>query len=229
MEENLMQEQNNENVENVLNSVSDAYLAKKKRNRIISFSIISAIIFALAISIIVMSCIKVDLRPQFMGRVSSYRVTIAGSNAMTLVEDTQEYDEFNKIYLDSFQTQYLSALLTGRLGGYTIQDTQYDFYAKNSQTAPSSELLKRLGDNYVRVSFAEDKQVLKSNGKIFKSSFNSDKSFSFNEMYFNLNTENNQTETMLYLGGKLEGTDAVRIIEINVRANTYDLYKFATK
>ncbi len=229
MEENLLQQESNENVENVLNSVSDAYLAKKKRSRIISFSIISGIILALAIAIIVMSCIKVDLYPKFMGKVSSYQVNISGSTPMTLVENTDDYDEFNNIYLETFQTQYLTALFTGRLGGYTLQDTQYDFYAKNSQTVISDELRKRLGENYVKVSFAEDKQILNSNGSIFKSSFNTDKSFTFNEMYFSINTKNSQSDTTLYLGGKLEGTDAVRIIEINLRANTYDLYKFATK
>ncbi len=227
MEENLTQE--NENVDKVLNSVSDAYLAKKKRTRIISYSITSAIILILAVTIIVLSCIKIDLYPKFMGRVSSFRVTLSGYTSMTMVENTEEYDDFNKIYLESFQTQYMTAIFTGKVGGYSIQDTQYDFYAKNSKTAPSSELLKKLGDNYVRVSFAEESKILKSNGKVFKSSFNSDKSFTFDEMYFNLNTKNSQSETTLFLGGKLEGTDAVRIVEINVRANTYDLYKFATK
>ena len=227
MEENVIQEEKIDNIDNVLYSVSDEYLAKKKRNRIISYSIISFIVFALATVIIVMSCIKIDLRPQFMGRALSYRVTIANSEVMTIDENSEEYDEFNKLYLNSFKSQYLTALFTGKIGGFSIEDRKENFYVNNT-TSPSSELKSMLGENYVRVTFAETNKILNSNGSEFVSSFIGQK-FTFNELYFNLSTNDSQQDLTLYLGGILEGTSAIKIIEIKVPANTYQLYKFVTE
>lgn len=218
-----------ENIEKVLESVSDEILAKKKRKRIITYSIISSIVFILATLIVVLSCVKIDLRPSFMGDALSYSITIDGKNYMTLDESSEEYDEFNQTYLKSFKTQYLTALFTGRLGGFTITETPSNFYASTSSKTPSSTLKSELGKNYVRVLFSEEKQILNSNGKVYYSEYMSNKTFTFDEMYFNLSTENSSQDLTLYLGGKREGTESVRIIKINVRANTYNLYKMVTE
>lgn len=218
-----------ENFEKVLEEVSDEFLAKKKRKRTVTYSIISAIVLALATVIIVLSCIKVDLRPAFIGDALSYRVTISGSERMTLDESNEEFEEFNETYLKSFRTRYLTALFTGRLGGYTITETASNFYTSTTSKTPSSALRNELGQNYVRVLLSEEQQILNSNGKVYYSVFNSNKTFTFDEMYFNLSTENSSQDLTLFLGGKREGTDSVRIIKINVRANTYNLYKMVTE
>ncbi len=226
MEENIVKEEN-DNVDNLLNSLSDEYLAKKKRTRIISFSIISFLVFALAVVIIVLSCVKVDLKPKFLGEALNYRVNISNS-VVSLDESNEDFNKFNKIFDESFKSQYLTAIFTGKLGGYTIEETYKQFYSSNS-TNPNSIWRSELGDNYVRVNFVETKQILNSNGSVYYSNTNSNKTFTFNQMYFNLSTQDSQQDLVLYIGGILEGTSSTRLIKIKVRANTHNLYKFAEK
>ncbi len=232
MEENIIQEETNENVDNLLNSVSDEYLAKKKRTRIISYSIISAIVLVLAVIVIVMSCVKVDLKPQFLGRALSYRVTVSNREVLTLDENSDEYQEFNDEFARAFQSQYLTALFTGKLGGYKIEETNNNFYSSSTSTSPSSSLTSEIGENYVRVMFDDTKQILNSDGSVYYTQINTNKTFTFNEMYFKLNIKDSGEETTLYLGGITQtenGKDVVKIVKINVRANTYKLYKMATE
>lgn len=232
MEENMIQEETNENVDNLLNSVSDEYLAKKKRTRIISYSIISTLVLALAVIVIVMSCINVDLKPQFLGRALSYRVTVSNREVLTLDENSDEYQEFNDEFAKAFQSQYLTALFTGKLGGYKIEETNNNFYSSSTSTSPSSSLTSEIGENYVRVMFDDTKQILNSDGSVYYTQINTNKTFTFNEMYFKLNTKDSGEETTLYLGGITQtenGKDVVKIVKINVRANTYKLYKMATE
>ena len=232
MEENIIQEETNENVDNLLNSVSDEYLAKKKRTRIISYSIISAIVLVLAVIVIVMSCVKVDLKPQSLGRALSYRVTVSNREVLTLDENSDEYQEFNDEFARAFQSQYLTALFTGKLGGYKIEETNNNFYSSSTSTSPSSSLTSEIGENYVRVMFDDTKQILNSDGSVYYTQINTNKTFTFNEMYFKLNIKDSGEETTLYLGGITQtenGKDVVKIVKINVRANTYKLYKMATE
>ena len=227
--ESVKTTENTENVEKLLDSVSDEYLAKKKRTRIISYSILLFIILALATIIIVMSAIKVDLKPKFIENASSYRVTISNSEVMTLDSDSKQYKEFNKIYLNSFKTQYLTALFTGKLGGYEIDETFDYFYADTTNsTGMSSTLKSSLGANYVRVYFDEPKTILKSNGEIYHSKINSDTTLSFNEMYFNLSSDNKEDDLVFYFGA-IGYLSRARIVKITVRANTYNLFKFVTE
>lgn len=230
MEENTQAMAEEKNVDSVLNSVSDEYLSKKKRNRKITFSIISFIMLALSVVIIVMSCIKINIKPDFFGDVKSFSITTK-SSYIVLDESNEEFEEFNELFDESFSYNYLTALFAGKLGGYEINsddETKDYFYSDTTNnTGMSAELKSALGDNYVRVKFNEDKTVKYSNGKTYKSRYNTDATLVFNELYFNLNDTNEESELTFYLGtrGYLSGT---RITKITVEANTYSLYEFAT-
>lgn len=230
MEENTIVQEND--VDSVLNSVGDEYLAKKKRNRKIIFSVISFLTLALATIIIVMSCIKVNLKPSFISDASSYRITINNSDKMLLDKSSEEFEEFNKIFEESFSMNYLSALFAGKLGGYEIKsdDETTDYFYSNTtnNTGMSTTLKNALGSNYVRVKFAEDKVVKYSNGETYKSKYNSDNELVFNELFFNLSTSEEDEKITFYLGttGYLSGT---RITKITIKANTYALYEYATQ
>lgn len=234
-EEILNNENNSEkdNVEVLLNSVSDEYLAKRKRIRIISYSIISFVIFALSLIIIVMSSVKVDLRPSFIGKgASSYKIVINNSsNPININQyiDEKKYNEFTDLYLKSFQSQYLTALFTGRLKGYNIIEEPQNYFYSDTQNSNgiSSTLKKYLGENYVGLHYDEPKQILNSNGSVYYSLINSNTTLTFNDVYFNLNTSDAENELVFYLGafGYLSRGEA-RIVKISVRANTYDLYKY---
>lgn len=219
-----------ENVDNVLNSVSDQYLAKRKKRRKITFSIISFIVLALATIIIVMSSVKVNTKPAFIDDAVSYRVTIDGKDKLLLEQEDEEFAEFDKLFDETFSLNYLTALFTGKLGGYEINandETTDNFYSDTkNNTGMSSALKSALGDSYVRVKFAEEKEVAYSNGKAYMSKYNTNSKLVFNELYFNLSENNEDASLTFYLGtrGYLSGT---RITKITIEANTYALYEFA--
>ena len=227
MEENLVIEENKS--DNII-SIDDQYISKKKRKRKIIFSVISFLTFALATIIIVMSCVKVNLKPEFISDAMSYRITINNSDKILLDESNEEFEEFDKIFEDSFSINYLSALFTGKLGGYELTDeneTSDIFYSSTTGlTGMSTTLKNALGSNYVRVKFDQDKVVKYSNGEVYKSKNNTEYQLTFNELYFKLSTSESEETTTFYLGtkGYLSGT---RIFKITVKANTYSLYNYA--
>ena len=227
MEENLVIEENKS--DNII-SIDDQYISKKKRKRKIIFSVISFLTFALATIIIVMSCVKVNLKPEFISDAMSYRITINNSDKILLDESNEEFEEFDKIFEDSFSINYLSALFTVKLGGYELTDeneTSDIFYSSTTGlTGMSTTLKNALGSNYVRVKFDQDKVVKYSNGEVYKSKNNTEYQLTFNELYFKLSTSESEETTTFYLGtkGYLSGT---RIFKITVKANTYSLYNYA--
>lgn len=232
MEENTLEVVKEENVDEVLSSVNDEYIAKRKRNRKISFSIISFLVLALAVVIIVMSSVKVNLKPEFIDDAISYRITINNVDKLLLDQSSEEFDDFDKLFDETFSINYLTALFSGKLGGYEIKSedetTNYFYSDTKNNTGMSSSLKSSLGSNYVRVKFADEKQVKYSNGKVYKSQYNSNADLKFDELYFAL-SNSEQTETLtFYLGtrGYLSGT---RITKITVQANTYSLYEFVTQ
>ncbi len=213
-------------VDELLNSVSDEYLAKKKRTKIISYSVIMGIVLALCVTIIVMSCIKVDLRPSFIDAPASYNVTIKGTSTSQFIDQTNEkYDQFNEIFDNSFKTQYLTALFTGRLGGYKIEETSQPFY-KSFSTVITDDLKSQLGENYVKVVYDSPRQIKKADGKLYYSQYNTDTTLTFTEFYFPLSSTDAENDLVFYLGATAKST---RVLKITVKANTYKLYKFLTK
>ena len=223
-------EEKDENVEQLLNSVSDAYLKKRKRTRIISYSIILFVVLALAVAIIVMSSIKIDLRPKFITEGANYQVYINKQMKENISADPstkQKYDKFNSIFLNSFNTQYLTALFTGKLGGYKVEECTQEFFYSNqtSATGINSDLNNYLGDNYVKITYDQPINITNSNGKPCYTQFNSNYELKFEELYFNLNTLDAEQDLVFYLGGYGYVTKGnARIVKITVRANTFDLY-----
>jgi len=218
-----------ENIDNVLSSVNDEYLSKKKRIKKITYSIILSIVFALATIIIVMSSIRVDLKPTFINNPSSYSVYIAGTEKMYIDETSKEYDEFYSLYNNSFNISYLTALFTGKLGSYKIEETLEDFYSNEStKTGMSSALKTSIGNNYIKLSYTEAQQLKYADGKDYYSAYNSTKALIYEDVYFTLNTENKDSDLTFYFGTK-GATSKHTITKITVRANTFALYLFVFK
>jgi len=216
----------------LLDSVNIEYLSKKKRNRKIVFSAISFLVLALATIIIVMSCIKVNLKPSFIEGVTRYEITVNSSTPITYEKGDKGFKEFDNLFEETFSINYLTALFTGKLGGYEINsedETKDYFYSDTSNNKGMSSTLKNyIGKNYVRVVFDKEKTVRYSNGEAYKSQFNTNTNLVFTELYFALNTTQDDESLTFYLGtnGYLSGT---RITKIKVEANTYSLYEYATQ
>ena len=222
----------NENTD-ALKDISDAYIAKKKRNRKIAFSIISFVTLALATIIIVLSCVKVNTKPAFIKDVSRYEITVKENSSMIVYENGEDkFKEFDKLFNEAFSLNYLTALFTGKLGGYELNssnETTDNFYSDTQQNIGMSSILKNaLGDNYVKVKFNEEKEVKYSNGKTYTSKYDSTVPLVFDELYFSLNSDNEDSTLTFYMGtrGYLQG---VKITKITIKANTYSLYNYVVE
>lgn len=222
----------NDDIDTVLNSVSDEYISKKKRKRKITYSTLLSVLLAIATIIIVLASIRVDLKPSFLTHPSSYSIYISGSEKMYIDETSEEYEEFYKAYSNSFNVSYLSALFTGKLGEYKIEespDKGNKFYAnETNKTGISSTLSTALGSNYIKLEYFEEQQVKKANGDTYYSAYNSVEELRFEDVYFPLNTENKDSDLTFYLGTVGAG-NGYTITKITVRANTFALYEFATQ
>lgn len=215
----------------LLEAVNVEYLSKKKRNRKIIFSIISFITLALATMIIVMSCIKVNLKPEFIKGASRYEITI-NSSSTTYEKGDKGFEKFDEQFNKAFSINYLTALFDGKLGGYDIKEddeTKEKFYSDTTNNiGMSTDLKNHLGKNYVRVIFDSPKVVTYSNGKEYKCKLNSDYNLKFTELYFPL-TSNQEEETLTFYLGTNGYRSYTTITKITVEANSYSLYKFVAE
>ena len=168
-----------EEVQQVLVSVSDEYLRKKRRKKIITLSSILSVVLILSIAIITLACVNVNLKPFFIEPPSSYTIVIDGSERATLTMTDDEYNEFTELFEKSMQVNALQALFTGRLGGYSINEgrrSANSFYTSNSTKADlNSSLVSTLGSNYVRMRYSVEQNLFKSNGSYQYSSFDTTK------------------------------------------------------
>lgn len=217
-------------VDKVLNSVSDEYLSKKKRKRQITYSSLLSIIFIIATIIIVMSSVRVDLKPQFIENPTSYSIYINKDPKVRIDETDEDYEEFYEKYQNSFNVSYLTALFTGKLGAYKIEETRDDFYLNESgKTGISTALSNALGENYVWLSYLNEQQMKSADGKVYYSVFNTNEyELKYEDVYFNISNKNEDAELTFYFGTTGAGL-GYTITKITVRANTYSLYEFATK
>lgn len=225
-----MEETTQQAHDDTLYSISDEYLAKKKRNRKIIFSVISFVALVLAVAIIVMSSVKVSFKPKFIEGAVRYEITLKENSTAIVYESTDKgFKEFDQLFEETFSANYLTALFDGKLKGYEINskdETTDDFYSDNDNRIGMGPKLKTaLGDNYVRVKFDKERKLTYSNGKTYKSSYDLGASLVFDELYFNINNKNEDSTLTFYLGTR--GVYKTKITKISVEANTYSLYKYA--
>ncbi len=215
-----------EKADNVLETVSDEYLRKKKRNNRIIFSVISFVVLALAIVIITLSCVRIDLKPYFISEPTSIMVYI--NNSWRFTPNDENYEEFYDIYDSSFNSSIMTALFTGKLGAYEIEEgpTQA-FYSNASERRGMSDTLKSLlGDNYVHLHYGQEQQLYNADRSIYYSNRNTNEyNLSYVDVYFNISSENVDHELTFYFGAYY-GSNTPKIVSITIRANTFALYDY---
>lgn len=218
-----------QNENSVLDSLNDAYINKKRRIKKSIYSVILSVIFALATIIIVMSSIRVDLKPSFVVDPELYTVCIAGKEKV-YEQSNQKFEEFHQIYEDAFNVSYLTALFTGKLGGYKpVEDINSKFYyTESTKTGMHSDLSKALGNNYIKLSYANQLQIKNADGSVYYSDYNTTCDLTFEDVYFPLNTEDKDADLTFFFGTTGIGM-GYTITKITVRANTFALYEFASE
>lgn len=217
-----------EKADNVLETVSDEYLRKKKRNNRIIFSVISFVVLALAIVIITLSCVRIDLKPYFISEPTSIMVYI--NNSWRFTPNDENYEEFYDIYDSSFNSSIMTALFTGKLGAYEIEEGAMSgnaFYSNASERRGMSDRLRSLlGDNYVHLHYGQEQQLYNADRSIYYSRRNTlEWNLVYTDVYFNLTSENVDHELTFYFG-TYYGSNTPWITTITIRANTFALYDY---
>lgn len=208
-------------------SVDDLYIEKRRKKKKIVYITSLAVSLALALVIIIMSCVKIDLRPKFV--LNPDRVTIhsseISSNSSNFYKDSDLYEDFTKIYNDIFTISSLSALFSGNTGNYDIDETTETF------DPSTSNFKEALGENYVELYFNEPQKLYNKNGSEYVSAFMSGYKLSFNAIYFPFSNENMEKELTFYvaLKGNKGSSTATTKTTIALRGNTYKIYKFLDK
>ena len=230
-EEQSDAEQSNDN--KMLDIVSDEYIAKRKKRRIITYSSISLVAVLLSLAIIILACININIKPNFLNdNQITYEVYLESRTPTFNLEQTNtKYKEFSKLMDDVFKVPLLTAMFTGRLGGYEINQeiTGEDgktlkFYSSTSTKTISSSLRDKLNTSYIRVKFAHPIKLTDKKGKEVKSKYISDYTLTFDELYFSIYNTNQEHEVSLYLATVY---DTPTITEVKLKFNTYKLYEFA--
>ena len=210
-------------------SLAEIYAEKKIKKRKVTLISILSVVFVLVVAILVMGCVKIDLRPDFFTKPS--QVTIYGENSTVIViaDSDERYKDFEKIYNDMFSTSVLSALFTGRLGGYTINEgakKEVDYWYKNtSETTFSSRITEALGSNYVRLHFDSPMKFYNADGSEYISKYNQSYSLTFQDVYFAID-EVDATDTFtFYFQVKGNSGERTTITSITLSANTSQLFE----
>lgn len=213
-----------EQIDDVLQSVSDEFLKKKNRKRKITLAIISAVILAFSIVIITLSCVRVDLKPYFIEEPTQFSINIDGK---TLYYDSSDenYNEFYSEFLKTFEITYMSAIFTGCLQDYKIVETSSNFYKNNTvNSAISSDMSSLLGSNYVHLYYIAEQKLYNANGQVCTSKYNSSQELKYVDIYFPLSTEDQIKDLTFYFGAY--GDSQPRITKLTIKVNSYSLYNY---
>ena len=219
-------------------SIDDQYIAKKRRRRIITNSIILSLTLILGIAIILLSCLKIDLKPKFDSNPDYVVIVTDKNNNYLYIDKSDEiYDEFLNIYNNSLSTSILTSLFTGNFYGYEIQYLDsgeknpakfYTSYNNGVGTELSLTLLGYLGSNYVKMAFTENQTLYLSNGDKLMGRYNKTKDIYYKDVCFTISSDENSTQIDFYFG-VIDYMSYPTLVKISVEANSYDLYKFATE
>ena len=220
--------QTNENVDDVLQSVSDKIIAKRKLKRTIISSVLLSVVVVLASIVLAMAGIKVDMQPSFIGKADAYSVYISGANKQYFDTDSKSYDKFHEQLDQACELSYLSALFSGKLGGYTIEETKVQFYADEARTTPSSALKTELGSNYVRFIYNDEQIVTNKDGSQYYSTQYKANTYAlkFKDCYMQLNSD--ESGQLTFFLGTYDYSKPM-ITKVVVNTNSAALYEYFTQ
>ena len=204
--------------ENLIEKTYAEQIAEKSKKKKLIISIVSlSLVLMISIMFIVMATVNIDLKPSVIKHPD--RIYFNSKTSSQYIATTDEYKDFMEEYDKVFGISYLSALFSGRLGGYEIVEDKL----------VSKDLTEKLvNQNYVTFVYLNDKITLtNSNGKTYYSKYNSNYSIDFYEVTFALSNKNEIEDISMYLKYDLQDSsgDVTRYAEVKLKANTYGLYE----
>ena len=210
-------------------------LNRKKRNKIATL-IGLCFAFVLAVCLIVLAAVPVSLRPRCLddgfASVAVYPGTT--SSGVNFAEGSEGYNEFMKLYDKAFSQSYISAIFSGSLFSYEIEEKWDAVPTLASLTADNTWI--------DHLKYAENQVFTYQNGKTYNSNYYTNRwpsnELTFTDVYFEISKENGLQETTVYViinnypvfttnedTGELEMTSTKsNLIKVFVKANTNVLY-----
>lgn len=200
--------------EQVVEETYAEQIAKKSKIKRIIISVVSlSLVLMIAVAFIVMACVKVDSKPSFITEPT--RIYFNNETTVQYDNEDQLYQDFMDEYNKTFTTSYLSALFSGNLGGYDIEE-------RVTQTLPEDVTEQ----TYVTFLYKNQKiTLLDKDGKTYYSKYNSNYSIDFYEVSFVLSNEDKQQNIDMYLKYTWQDSNKEWYTKVTFKANTYNLYQ----
>lgn len=200
-------------------------LVKSKNKRKIATIIGLVFAFALAVVIIVLAVVPVSLKPKCISAdfnsVQFYENgSIKGAILKAQPEQKNEYDMFVKTFNSSFAQPYISAIFSGALSDYTVdEEINKDFSSAKNDLMSSKCIL---------ISYENPKILTNQNGSQYVTVYNISKEpLTFDKMYIVVNEEEGFKDTKIYLNVDYTSTKEKdnALVVITLRANTYKIFE----
>ena len=94
---------------------------RKKTSRIIAL-VVLVVVCLISVLVIVGACVQVNLKPNLISSPSSIVIHDGDNIVGQFSSGEEKHEEFLKEFDQIFETNYLVALFSGRLGDYTISN-----------------------------------------------------------------------------------------------------------
>ena len=216
-------------------------LLKKKQNKKIATIVGMGFAFVLAVVIIILAAVPVSLKPRCMvDGFDSVTLYPGNSNGASYSEGSEGYNEFMKVYDKAFSQPYISAIFSGSLFSYNIEET---LDSPSTVIGAGGSLIQN-NTYYVRLRYSQEQVLTYQSGKVFESKFYGGKDneywsgkysggkLYFNDVYFEVNNTNGIQETNVYVvahtpkevNANNEIVTEDYVVKITVKANTYAIY-----
>lgn len=211
-------------------------LLKRKKTKKITTLVSLCVAFVLAVIVIIMAAVPVSLKPNCLKEGFSYVTMYAGSAKpdQGFGPNDEKFAKFMQKYDKAFSQTYLTALFSGSLFQYKIEE--------NGDNLNPGQVLGSLGsligtDTYfVRLRYAQEKVFTMQNGKAYISNYgptsNWNGELTFSEAYVVVNKTAGVQDTKVYIEVKRPSSSSSAVdgevsslVSVTVRADTHVIYE----
>lgn len=203
---------------------TDKLVKAKSRKKIATIAALS-VFLAIAVVIILLTSIPVSLRPKCVSTdfesvsfyINSSSSTPSGKILANQKEDATKKEKFLKAFDQAFSQSYFSALFSGALNQYEINDEILSSFSNAKESLKNTK--------YIDIKYSSNQVLTNKNGSqyVSKSKVTAE-ALTFDEVYIAVSQTNGMSEVTLYLCVDYpESKD--KLATIKVRGNTYKIFE----
>lgn len=205
-------------------------LLKKRKKRQIFTLCGLCVAFALALTLIVLACVPVSLKPSCINggfRDVTFFTNASqlndGTNAIDSADDPEKFAEFMKLYNDTFNQTCLTAIFSGSLAGEKVEEDYNAFKYKSAFGTFGS--LAGSNARFIRFRYAQPKTFTK-NGKSYVSTEvpGNDFNIEFTDAYMVITSEKGLHDVTVYVVVQYPQSSEKNYITVTLRADTSKIY-----